>query len=68
MKYRWFPPYTDSESKVRPKLICSLDTTEIRCVSGAKETLKKTQQEVLIETHDSLEKLTRKYFLRLKTV
>ena len=30
-----------------------------------KETLKDTQQEVLIETHDTLEKLNRKYLLRL---
>ena len=33
-----------------------------------KETLKDTQQEVLIETHETLEKLTRKYLLRLMTV
>ena len=30
--------------------------------------LKETQQEVLIETHDTLEKLKRKYLLRLMTV
>ena len=33
-----------------------------------KETLKKTQQEVLIETHDSLEKLNSKYLLRFETL
>ena len=33
-----------------------------------KETLKETQQEVLTETHDSLEKLNRKYLLRLETL
>ena len=33
-----------------------------------KETHKETQQEVLIETHDTLEKLNRKYLLRLMTV
>ena len=30
--------------------------------------LKETQEEVLIETHDSLEKFKRKYLLRLMTV
>ena len=30
-----------------------------------KGTLKETQQEVLIETYDTLEKLNRKYLLRL---
>ena len=33
-----------------------------------KETLKETQQEVLIKTPDTLEKLSRKYLLRLMTV
>ena len=33
-----------------------------------KETLKETQQEVLIKTHDSLEKLNKKYSLRLMTL
>ena len=33
-----------------------------------KETLRETQQEVLIETHNSLEKLNRKYLLRLMIV
>ena len=30
-----------------------------------KETRKETQEEVLIETHDTLEKLHRKYLLKL---
>ena len=33
-----------------------------------KETLKEAQQEVLIDTHDTLEKLNRKCLLRLMTV
>ena len=36
MKYRWLPPLRDSKSKVKLKLISSLNTTEVTSLSEAK--------------------------------